>query len=488
MAFCSFDDGTAMFDATPIENLFLMEYMYDTPEQALKVYLYARMLALHPELGGSTADMAKALRLTEDEVLQAFAYWERRDLVCRRSDAPPTYVLKPLKAQSAGMPNALAQEIYANRDFNNQLQKLFDNVLIGQHELNKAADWVNIMHFDKDAVVRLVEYGIETSRVKKPKPPSVFKRVDRLADEWSRQGIRTLEAVERAIAEESGALSLAREVLKKLGISRQPSDPELEAVRRWTDEWGYDREQVLAACDDTLSARNPTVKYLDSILEKRRGESPERYRELVDILKELNPRSAQPTPDQISRYQALVAAGFAPELIRLGAIQCHRANKERFEDLEWRLNVWRKEGVDTPEEADAYMRRMAALSRQLREVFRKAGSEKRPTYGELETYRRWQEQYPDDLIEFAAECSRNAGGSMAYMDKLLAQWAKDGATTVEAARAQHAAWHAGAGAAARAGAAPANPALDYAQREYKDEDFGDDFFVDLTQYAEEDKQ
>ena len=29
--------------------------------------------------------------------------------------------------------------------------------------------------------------------------------------------------------------------------------------------------------------------------------------------------------------------------------------------------------------------------------------------------------------------------------------------------------------------APANPALDYAQREYRDEDFGDDFFINLRQ-------
>ena len=31
---------------------------------------------------------------------------------------------------------------------------------------------------------------------------------------------------------------------------------------------------------------------------------------------------------------------------------------------------------------------------------------------------------------------------------------------------------------------PKNPAIDYAQREYKDEDFGADFFVDLSKYGE----
>ena len=34
-------------------------------------------------------------------------------------------------------------------------------------------------------------------------------------------------------------------------------------------------------------------------------------------------------------------------------------------------------------------------------------------------------------------------------------------------------------------AAPKNPALDYRQREYRDDQFGDDFYVDLSKYGEE---
>ena len=50
-------------------------------------------------------------------------------------------------------------------------------------------------------------------------------------------------------------------------------------------------------------------------------------------------------------------------------------------------------------------------------------------------------------------------------------------------------WRAAArGWVSRSGApsagAPHNPALDYQQRTYKDDDFGDDFFVDLDKYGE----
>lgn len=483
MSFCTFADGAAMFDATPIENLFLMEHMYDAPEAALKVYLFARMLALHPELGGTLADMAGALRMDEEDVRAAFDYWERRDLVCRTSDQP-TYAFKALRVQETA--TALDREMYANREFNNELRKLFNQKFIDYRELRKASDWLNILKYEPAAALRLVEYGVQTSRSKDPKPASVFKRMDKLAEAWSQKGIHTLQEVERAIAEETGEALVARNVLNKLGMTRQPTDPELSALRKWTRDWGFTEEAILAACDDTISARNPTFRYLESILDTRRGENPDHYRALSEVLKELNPQAAQPTPDQLTRYGALLDQGFAPELIRLAAIQCHRANKLRFEDLEWRLSVWRKDGVATPAEAEDYMRRMTALSRQLREVFRRAGSDKRPGYGELETYRAWKDRYPDELIDFAAECSRHAGDVMPYMDKLLERWAQAGATTAEAARAQHAAWRAASGAPE--GGKPANPALDYAQREYRDEDFGEDFFVDLSQYGEEERK
>ena len=70
MAFCGFAKGAAMYDTTPIENMFLMEHLPAAPAQYVKVYLYARMLCLHPELGGTAADVAAMLRMDEDAVLR----------------------------------------------------------------------------------------------------------------------------------------------------------------------------------------------------------------------------------------------------------------------------------------------------------------------------------------------------------------------------------------------------------------------------------
>lgn len=492
MSFCGFAEGAAMFDATPIENMFLLEYMYDAPASALRVYLYARMAALHPELCGGISELAHALRMDEEEAYEAFAYWERRGLARRVADRPPAYELIPLGAQGGGGASAMEREMYANRDFNNGLQKLFGEKLIEDHELRKAADWRNILHFDQDAVLRMVAYGIETSRSRDPKPPSVFKRVDELAEKWSARGVHTLEDVERAIADESGVYQATREVLRFFGLKRQPTVPELNAVRRWTGEWGFTQEQMLEIFEkETKKTRTPTFAYLEAILQSRAsGENADRQG-LVEALKELDPLNGPPTQDQLDSYRKLLGEGFAPETIRLAAVQCHRKRRYQFGDLEWMLSEWRKAGVRTPEQAEAYVRQMRQATSQLRGMLKKAGSDRRPNYGEIETYMAWKDRYPAELIDFAAECARNAGGSMAYMEKLLTAWSEQGVATREAARAQHEAFKAAQAAQGAQGVqgAQASPgaAMDYAQREYRDEDFGDDFFVDLSQYAEEDE-
>ena len=40
MAFCSFDDSAALFDATPVENMFITEYMLRAPGDFVKVRDY----------------------------------------------------------------------------------------------------------------------------------------------------------------------------------------------------------------------------------------------------------------------------------------------------------------------------------------------------------------------------------------------------------------------------------------------------------------
>lgn len=157
MAFLSFDRGAAMYDATPIENMFLLEYLPSAQDDCLRVYLYARMACAHPELGGGVADIARALRLSEEAVEDALRFWEREGLVKRLSDRPPTYALSPMRAGGRG--TDMDQQYYQFRDFNASLQRLFGEVILhGEVEIAPGVgDGVWLFH---RRGLRLAEYGV----------------------------------------------------------------------------------------------------------------------------------------------------------------------------------------------------------------------------------------------------------------------------------------------------------------------------------------
>lgn len=93
---------------------------------------------------------------------------------------------------------------------------------------------------------------------------------------------------------------------------------------------------------------------------------------------------------------------------------------------------------------------------------------------------------PDELICHALDIAADNTRSWAYVKGILNRYMDEGVRTLGDALAQEAKWK----QEKRNGVGPANakepnPALNYQQRDYHDEDFGDDFFEDLTKYAEE---
>ena len=64
-----FDDQFTMFDITPLENLFIDEYMLRAPGDFVKVYIYALRQCYHPPRDNDYERMARALCMEPDVML-----------------------------------------------------------------------------------------------------------------------------------------------------------------------------------------------------------------------------------------------------------------------------------------------------------------------------------------------------------------------------------------------------------------------------------
>lgn len=100
--------------------------------------------------------------------------------------------------------------------------------------------------------------------------------------------------------------------------------------------------------------------------------------------------------------------------------------------------------------------------------------------GNLHDLAGYAEDLPADVIRFAIdEGCANGAPRWSYVAAILRGYLRDGIKTVGDAKA------AKAKRKTKLDRSPQdNPALNFEQREYKDEDFGDDFFIDLDKYGE----
>ena len=480
MPFLTFDPSAGMYDATPIENMFLAEYLPTAPDSFLRVYLYMRMLLLHPEMGMSASEICRVLRITEETLTDAMLYWERQGLVLRTQDNPPAYAFLPVSRAAV---SPMESDYYANRDFNASLQALFGGGnLLHPKEYEMAYDWLNVFHMSQDAVLKLVELQLKKSRSPKPDLGRLFKKVHERVVELADKDIHTLEELNGVLSADDRLDKAAKAILKRLSMNRAATQDEMALIRKWLDEWQIPLDEILRACQETVRSRNPSLAYLDAVLSGRRsGEDDARFQALKAVLNALGDPVTPGEPLQKS-YQALLDKGFAPGTILLAADQCSRKRRHRFEDLEWMLGQWAREGVFTEADAKAYLSQMNDARAQVQRLLTLSGSDRRPTMADIRLVERWREQWPQPVLDYAAECARGMQVPMKYMEKLLEGWQQSGVRSVEEAQAQRA-----QRAPTPAGAAPqANPALNYQQRS-ADEISLDGLFLNLDEYGGEDK-
>ena len=253
--------------------------------------------------------------------------------------------------------------------------------------------------------------------------------------------------------------------------------------RRWIRDWGYAPDAIEAACAE-MTRGDPSFAYLDGILKgmlQRRGKAMTSGREMEEaqareqervapvkaMLTALGARDISENAGTIRVYDDMRVM-YPDEVIQLAAKECG-ARGGRLDDMQTMLEGWQRRGLKTEEDVRSFLaevREQDALLKQLYEVW---GSHARPNNADRALARRWREEQrqSEELIVFCAGFCAGADKPMAYLDKILTDYAARGITTPEAAAADRAAHKdAAPKSAAAKPQTKAVPAQQYEQREY----------------------
>ena len=475
------DESMLRFGVTPVENLFIQEYLPAARGDYVKVYLYALYTSAHPQKELSAAEIAQDLGMPQSDVEGALRYWERRHLMVRLTDNPPAYQLKsPTQLLLSGEGGMEADSAFVA--FSEDIYALFgDRRKVRPSEIAQAYEWVQDLGLRQETVLMLLSHCLSTRGAQ-----FSFKLAEPEAVRMREANVVTAEDAEAFFAHSKKEQDGARAVLRRLGKRRQPSQDELDLYRKWTQEWHYEPDAILEACAETTKGE-PTFAYLDGILNgirtrAERGEAPRNAQQLrqqmsADQEKRASVRAfaaelgLRGAPDTLNATYTRLCGEYEPGLVLLAAHQAHAAGRG-LDAVEPYLMALRRRGIANREQALAYIAETNAANRVLYAVFSACGLSGKPTNADRTLYKKWCSWgFGEELLLLAAEQSRGADNKLPYMDKVLEAWHEAGVTAPEQVSARQAA-HARGRGTAPAAQRPARQvsAQQYTQREYTDEE------------------
>ena len=446
MAFCAFDDSAALFDSTPVENMFITEYMLRAPGDFVKVYLYALMLCYHPTPRMSLSAMAKDLDMAEEDVERAFKYWARDGLVRQVGDNPVSFTLANLKQLTLTRAENPGDKLYNQK--NAQLLQEAERILkrkLGGKEEDTILDWCDVLELPEEVVLMLLQIEMENSggRVN-------IEIANRKASEWAQNGINTVEEVEKVIVIGKQREQELRKVLRRLGLRQNPSDDQKEMYRKWVEEWGFTYEDIIEACKETAKG-TPNMGYLNGILsryyhsgwlekkeEERKAENEER--EFVsEILEKLGRVGMIPTEEDFKSIQNWRILGASDELIKEAAISVHKHGSMQMNKVQERLESWLKNGIKTKEDVERTRKQVQEMNMTLYSVYKAAGMEKLPNITDRGMLNAWLSDYGmnEEMIIQAAEYAKGTPNPLGTINIILRNWSRADIHTLEAARQEH---------------------------------------------------
>ena len=329
----------------------------------------------------------------------------------------------------------------------------------------------------------MVQREVERRGGKLPAARTLFKHLDETARRLADAGVKTAAEAEEFCALESVNTKTAEKVMKQFGMRRAPSVDEINLVKKWTDDWKYTPSDIIAACAETVKSYQPSFAYLDKVLEGRlkqesganahkteadiSAEEAERA-EVKKLLEQLG-QASRVTPAQTEALKRFKQMGFEYAAIEDAAKSCAQKNRRTFEDVESLLAKWKDAGVFTLEGILEERRLQEHYSGIVRRIFERAGIDRRVTASDIKYAKAWTELIELDAILYASELAQGTQAPMKYIHKLVQTWSAAGITTAEKARES----------APKPAQKQQSRKYEYEQRDVRDEDFEEGFFVDL---------
>lgn len=271
---------------TPIENIFINDYMPMANGTYVKVYLigfkYAHDRDFKIDVTNET--IAKHLNIPLEDVLRAWDFWQSKGIIEKiKIDGERSYNFKVkflnLKQlyiknniklftteKEEVKPAKLSTEdlIQANKvpEINNMFNKI-DQIMRRQTvplEKQKILNWITDYNMNPDVIEKAFSYGVERKGIRK------LSYVEGIIRNWYDEGLTNMEAIMESFKNKDEKYYIYQKIMRTLGLDKRPvREDEIEIMDKWIDEYQLSMELIIKACEADKN-QVPSIKYVNGIL------------------------------------------------------------------------------------------------------------------------------------------------------------------------------------------------------------------------------
>lgn len=422
---------------TMIDNAFISDYMPDSPENAVKVYLYGLYLSnLNDSANYNTLDaICNDLSITVDELHKHIDYWSDMGLIEIKSKNPllVTYVSmlggkRPIKKYSKAK----------YEDFNQNIQLLFPSRTIMPNEYNEYYELIEQYKIEPEALIMIAQYCV------KNKGTSVrFPYIFKVARDWIDSNILTAAQVEERLLEYDLVSENLREVFKLMNKKAELNLEARQLYYKWTKEWNIDKDSILyCAAEFKLY----TIGKLDKLLEELKTLNISSIEDITDYKnqKEILYDTAKTVVKRLGLYYASYEyiieiyiskwfeKGYSKEAIMLIAHNCAIANIKNLEGMHHEINLLYGKWIINDDSVLNYYDEQLKVSERVQNIIYASGSKRRIRPTDIDNYTVWSNWGFDyDSLLCAAQLFKGKSQAFSYLSNLLSKCKENNVFTIE---------------------------------------------------------
>ncbi len=290
---------------TPIENIFITDFMPLANGTYVKVYLLGFKYANDKEDSSSfnNETIAKNLKIPLSDVLNAWSYWETQGIVkTHKSDDEYNYsvefinlkqlyvdkICRPLAKEDKNTSSNEDKNYINNQELlelnkdeeylqmHKEIEKIFGK-FVNVQDKRKINQWTRQYELSPEMMIQAFSYCVNNKKKRS------MSYIEKTIAAWNRAGVKDLDSLAEFLETKEERYSIYSRISQSLGfMNRALTEGEMTTIDKWFDEFGFSKEIVMKALENSTKISSPNISYFDTILERWHEKGYKTVDDIVD--------------------------------------------------------------------------------------------------------------------------------------------------------------------------------------------------------------